>query len=158
MIRTEPVRPEDDGFLLQVYIATRRDEVAAWGWDTAQQDAFLRMQFQVQQRAYGLQYPNADHRMIMAGETPLGRLIVFRAAGEILLVDIALLPPYRNAGIGARLIRELQGEAAESRRPLRLRVNKSNPARRLYDRLGFRVTGETEMQYAMEWILDLAEG
>ena len=53
-------------------------------------------------------------------------------------VDIALLPRYCNRGIGTRLLRELQSEAAAAGKPLRIHVERVNPALRLYERLGFR--------------------
>jgi ribosomal protein S18 acetylase RimI-like enzyme len=68
-----------------------------------------------------------------------GRLYVHRGGSEIRVVDIALLPEFRGAGVGTRLMRGLQAEATESGRRLTLHVDASNVgARRLYERLGFR--------------------
>ena len=36
---------EDESFLLSVYAGTRTEEMALAAWNAAQQDAFLRMQF-----------------------------------------------------------------------------------------------------------------
>lgn len=145
--------PEDEGFLYQVYASTRAEEVAAFGWNEAQQTAFLRMQFGAQQRAYQWQFPGAEHSVILADGEAIGRLIVVKTDGEIRLTDITLLPARRNAGVGTSLIKELQAQAATERLPLRLRVMKENvAARRLYERLGFTTTDESDTHLMMEWL------
>ena len=58
-------------------------------------------------------------------------------------MDIALLPEYRNGGIGSGLLRELLEEAAATSRRLTIHVERYNPALRLYRRLGFEPVGET---------------
>ena len=60
------------------------------------------------------------------------------AEDEIRIVDIALLPEFCNRGIGTTLLRGLQSEAAAAGKPLRIHVERFNPAMRLYERLGFR--------------------
>ena len=54
------------------------------------------------------------------------------------MIDIALLPDHRGRGIGARLLRDVLHEATAAGLPVRLSVERSNPARSLYERLGFR--------------------
>ena len=44
-VTLRPACADDEGFLLALYASTRQDEMAAWGWDAAQQEMFLRMQF-----------------------------------------------------------------------------------------------------------------
>jgi ribosomal protein S18 acetylase RimI-like enzyme len=79
----------------------------------------------------------------------IGFLKVRREAGEIFLGDIQLLPEFRNQGIGTHLIRAVMKEAAASQAAVWLKVLKGNPARRLYERLGFTVSEETEGHYRM---------
>lgn len=146
-----PVGAADEAFLFQVYAGTRREEVAGWGWDAAQQESFLQMQFQVQRRAYQMQYEEAEHCIIVHDGRPVGRTIVQRTTNGLHLVDIAVLPEYRGAGIGTGVLRTLQAQAALAGQPLRLHVMRANPARRLYERLGFTLTGENDTHYAMEW-------
>jgi ribosomal protein S18 acetylase RimI-like enzyme len=146
-----PVCPEDESFLFQVYASTRMEEVAAWGWTASQQEQFLFMQFTMQQQSYASRFPSADHLIIVDHMERLGRIIVERQEEEILLIDISLLPPYRNKGIGTTLIKELQEEAHLQGKLLRLHVLKTNIARRLYERLGFSVTEEDDMYCRMVW-------
>ncbi len=150
-VALRPVRTEDEGFLFDLYAGTRAGELALVSWDAAQQDAFLRMQFDVQRRSYAMQFPDADHRIIWLDDEPIGRLLVNRADDGILLVDVALRPEWRNVGIGTVLIRSLQREAARAGKPVRLHVEPLNPARRLYERLGFAPIGGNGITLELEW-------
>jgi ribosomal protein S18 acetylase RimI-like enzyme len=144
--------PEDEAFLYQVYASTRADELALFGWNEAQRDAFLKMQFNAQQRAYAWQFREAEHSIILIDEETAGRLIVTRTSAEIRLTDITLLPAYRNKGAGTLLVKELQAQAREANLPLRLRVLKTNTAaKRLYERLGFSQTDGSDTHWMMEW-------
>lgn len=149
-VTLRPVAESDQDFLYEVYASTRRAEVSAWGWNEAQQDAFLRMQFTMQRRAYEMQHPNAAHDIILLDDEPIGRLLVERSAGEILLTDISLLNAYRGRGIGSQLITNLLDEADRTGAKVSLQVLKDNPAARLYARLGFIKTGEHSLYLLME--------
>lgn len=138
-------------FLCRLYCSTRVDEVASWGWSEEQVKMFLEMQFDLQARAYALQFPDARSFIVCSAGRPVGRLLTWESEDELRLVDIALLPEVRDRGIGTHLLREMQKEAAEQHRAVRLHVHKGNPATRLYERLGFLVTGETEFNLAMVW-------
>lgn len=150
-VTLRPVVPDDGTFLLKVYAGTRSDEVAAWGWDAAQQEAFFRMQFNAQQQAYEAEYPRADHEIILLGDEPVGRMIVERTERELRGVDIAMLPEYRDSGVGTALIKNLLAEASAADKPFRIQVVKSNRAMRLYERLGLSVIGESAFYFQMEW-------
>jgi ribosomal protein S18 acetylase RimI-like enzyme len=76
---------------------------------------------------------------------------VLRAPGEIRVVDLALLPPWRGRGIGGRLLRELLAEAAAAGLPVRVHVERTNPALRLYARLGFAPAAELGPYLRLEW-------
>ncbi len=145
-----PFRADDQEFLFRLYASTRLHEIAAFGWPEAQQEAFFRMQFNAQQRWYEMSYGQADHQIIEQEGTPIGRIMVSRQPAFVLLVDIALLPEFRGQGIGAELIGKLIQECEEAKLPLRLQVQRINPAQRLYERLGFRKTGEDQMYLQME--------
>ncbi len=97
---------QDDAFLFQVYASTRADEMALVNWTAEQKTAFLQMQFNAQRQHYRTYYPAATYQVIAREDVPIGRLIVNRSPDEILLMDIALLPEQRNAGIGTALIRQ----------------------------------------------------
>ena len=63
---------------------------------------------------------------------------------------MAIMPEHQRHGIGASLLRQVQASAASRGLPVRLNVLKVNPARALYERLGFAVVGEDDMRWYME--------
>ena len=95
------------------------------------------MQFRAQHLSYMTQFPAADFLIILWHERPIGRLYIERRADEIRGIDIALLPAYRQAGIGTAILQGLLAEAASDGKPFRIHVEKFNRAQRLYERLGF---------------------
>lgn len=151
-----PATAADDTLLFELYASTRAEELAAWGWSAAQQEPFLRMQWLAQRRGYEARYPSEGHVVIELDGRPAGRLWVVRGEHELRLVDVSLLPAYRGRGVGTALLRALQEEAAAAGKPLRLHVTASNPALRLYTRLGFTPVGGTAAEVSppylpLEW-------
>jgi ribosomal protein S18 acetylase RimI-like enzyme len=67
-------------------------------------------------------------------------------------VDIALLPAFRNQGLGGSLITAVQKMASEEGLlTVSIHVECSNPALRLYERLGFRLVETRGVYYLLEW-------
>ncbi|MEQ1920901.1 MAG: GNAT family N-acetyltransferase [Pyrinomonadaceae bacterium] len=151
-IKLRPEVDADSEFLFAVYCSSRRAEVAEFGWDETQQNAFLRMQFSSRALAYKMQFPMAEYSVILFDDAHAGSLIVSRTDQHISLTDIAVLPEYQKNGIGTYVVEQLKGEAARSNRPLVLRVDKTNiAAKEFYERLGLAVTGENQILFEMEW-------
>ena len=150
-IGLRPVEPGDEPFLYRVYASTRAEELALVPWTDDERAAFLRQQFSAQDRYYHDQFPDAAYQLILVDRQPGGRLYVERAADEVLIIDIALLPEHRGQGVGTQLLRALQGEAALAAKPLRIHVERFNPALRLYARLGFRQIADHGVYLLMEW-------
>jgi ribosomal protein S18 acetylase RimI-like enzyme len=106
-------------------------------------DAFVRMQFDLQDRHYLAAFPDAERSIVEQGGRPIGRLYVHRDEDEIRILDVALLPEFRGHGIGGGLLADLVDEGRRSGRPVRIHVESKNPAMSLYERLGFiRVANE----------------
>jgi ribosomal protein S18 acetylase RimI-like enzyme len=144
-------RREDQEFLFKLYTSTRQAEIAALGWNPAQQEAFLRMQYNAQRRWYETAYPTAVEQIVQLNQEPIGRLIVARGTdATATLVDISLLPEHRGHGIGGGLLRELVKQCGGDHVSLRLQVLKTNPAAHLYQRLGFLPVGEDDLYLHME--------
>jgi predicted GNAT family acetyltransferase len=57
----------------------------------------------------------------------------------------------RGQGLGSSVVRQCQQRAAAAGARLELQVRPENPARRLYERLGFRVAGEAGFAVEMVW-------
>lgn len=150
-VRLRPANSGDEPFLASVYASTRQDELAPLPWNDEQKAAFLQMQHTAQHQHYHTHFPQADYDLILVDGVPAGRLYIWRAQEELLLIDIALLPEYRNAGIGSNLLRDLMAESRATGKPLHLHVEPFNPALRLYRRLGFEKIGEEGIYWFMEW-------
>lgn len=146
-----PAGPEDTEFLFRVYATTREQELGVTGWPEAQKTAFLRMQFDVQHRAYHAEYSTAHYLVVLSGGAPIGRLYLDRRERELAIIDIALLPEHRGRGVGRSILEGVLDEAAASGKSVRLEVEPWNPALRLYERLGFRKVGEHPVRLFMEW-------
>jgi len=152
-IGLRPFQDDDLPFLQRVYAEARADEMAMIpDWDQAQKDHFLSWQFCAQHDHYLKHYPDASYQLIVKDGEDVGRLYVARMHNEIRLMDIALLTEFRGHGIGGRLIQELLAEADRVRKFISLHVEEQNPAKRLYERLGFKVAGEVGVYQLMHWI------
>lgn len=137
---------EDEAFLLAVYASTRAEELAVVAWDAATKEAFLRLQFEAQDSYYRQHFPDATFDIVTVNGVPAGRLYVERRDTEVRVIDIALLPEHRGKGVGTRLLREV---LAEGKR-VTIHVERENPARRLYDRLGFVQVAEQGVYLLLE--------
>ncbi|MEO6786641.1 MAG: GNAT family N-acetyltransferase [Chthoniobacteraceae bacterium] len=148
-VTLRPALPDDLEFLKRVYASTREEEMAMVPWSEEQKAAFLGMQFSAQDADYRKNYPDARFDVILCDGTPAGRLYVHRQPVEISILDIALLPEHRGAGIGGALLGELIAEADGVGKPLVIYVEKFNRAQTLYRRLGFVETDDTGVYWRM---------
>jgi ribosomal protein S18 acetylase RimI-like enzyme len=149
-LRLRPVEDADRAFLVELYGSTRAEELAQIPWADGAREAFVEQQFSAQDAHYRENYPGATLDVIEVAGAPAGRLYVHRGASDIRIMDIALAPPFRGRGIGTSLLQELIGEAEASGRKLSIHVEVNNPARSLYDRLGFHPAGEHGVYVLME--------
>lgn len=129
----------DEQPLYEIHRAAMRDHVeAVWGWDEADQRARFLAGFDP-----------ARVSVIMVAEKPIGLLRVDRRDDEVFLASIELAPEAQRRGLGGEIVGWVLREAAQRGVPVRLQVFHQNPARRLYERLGFHVVGETATHVEM---------
>lgn len=145
-----PVTDADHDFLYRVYASTRVDELAPLGWTEAQFAAFTLQQFTAQTAHYWTHYNPSRFSVIEHAGVPVGRLYVDRWTDQIRVVDIALLPEYRNRGWGASLLTDVLAEGERDGLPVTIHVESFNPAQRLYFRLGFRRVGGDDVYWLLE--------
>ena len=150
-VTLRPEQPGDEPFLFEVYASTREAELALTNWDEPARRAFLDMQFTAMRRGYAGMYPSGEFLIIDVGGRAIGRMVLNRTVEEFRVVDLALLPADRNAGIGTFLMRRVCAEAAQAGKPVRLCVLKNSRAVRWYERLGFTKTEEPGFYGQMEW-------
>ncbi|MEO7653235.1 MAG: GNAT family N-acetyltransferase [Bryobacteraceae bacterium] len=138
-IGLRPGALEDRDYLWWLHRETMRDYVdRTWGWD----EAFQRGKFDEKFDPRPLLIVQSD------GE-PIGYISIGYPGDEIYLAAIEIAPAQQNQGIASQLIQELLDDADRSHLPVKLQVLKVNPARRLYERLGFECVGETPTHYLM---------
>jgi len=83
--------------------------------------------------------------------TPIGVQLVDRPGTHIQVVQLYIAKAFQRRGFATELLKRLLAEARESSLPIRLRVLAVNPAKRLYERLGFVVVESTPERHFMEW-------
>jgi ribosomal protein S18 acetylase RimI-like enzyme len=150
-LRLRDATREDKQFLRKVYAGTREEELVSVPWSDEQKRGFIDMQFTAQDIDYRRNYPAATYSVIEVEGIPAGRLYVHRCGTEIRILDIALLPQHRRNGVGTKLLLQLQDEARTAGQSLTIHVEKFNPARSLYQRLGFRQIEDQGVYLYLEW-------
>src|ERR1044072_5812676 len=146
-----PPAGPDLAFIAALYASTRAEEVASTGWPAEFQCAFLAQQHQAQHNHYQAHYPDAEWLVIEAGGEASGRLYLDERAEDLHLIDISLVPERRGGGIGTAIMADLLDWAGARGKTMTLFVEPPNPARRLYERLGFTAEGEQGVYEMMIW-------
>ncbi len=157
-ITVRSITPDDDPFLYRLYASTRADEMALLNWQESDKNAFLRMQFHAQTEYYRDQFTKAEFLVLEDAGNPIGRLYIDHRADEIRIIDIALLPEFRNRGIGSTFLEAILKKGQDLGLPVRIHVEANNPALRLYRRLGFQKISENGVYYLMEKTPDQDSG
>lgn len=136
-----PARENDRPFVETVYFGTHR-------WLTEKLFGWRGDDFERRKLSDSLDLTVTN--IVLVGGNDAGWLMVRRAAEGISLEQIYLSPPWQNRGVGSLLIQQLIEEARAQGVPLRLSTAKINPARRLYERLGFVEVSRSEYKTYME--------
>jgi GNAT superfamily N-acetyltransferase len=136
-VTLRPITDADLSFLLHLYASTRVDELVQVPWTDEQKAAFIIQQFEAQHVWWQEHYTGARFDLVLVDGEPAGRLYVDVWEREIRVVDIALMPAHRGGGIGSMLLRRIFEEGDAAGKPVSIHVEVFNPARRLYERLGF---------------------
>jgi ribosomal protein S18 acetylase RimI-like enzyme len=89
--------------------------------------------------------------IILLSGSPIGLLKVARDGKKWDLIQIQVVPEKQGTGLGSVILKKLLTEAVQSQAAVTLSVLKANPARRLYERLGFRIVGENDRAYDMDF-------
>jgi len=135
-----PANHHDYDFLHHVHKATLKKYITQiWGWDENWQRDHFRDHFDP-----------AKRQIIVLNGNDIGAIGIEKREGDIFLAYIAILPDYQGQGIGTTLIRQLLSEAFEAGSAVVIHVLKGNPAKHLYERLGFTVVKETDIRYVLK--------
>jgi ribosomal protein S18 acetylase RimI-like enzyme len=141
MLSFRPVTDDDYEYLYRLNEATMRAyaEQTYGPWDET-----------VVRRIFAERWRPATTRIVLVNGQDGGMLEVLPTEAGLQLANIRVAPEYQGQGIGTRLVSDVLRDAHARGLTVALRVLKVNPARRLYERLGFVLVGETEPHYLME--------
>jgi GNAT superfamily N-acetyltransferase len=143
-----PATPADQELLLRLYASTREAELSMTGWNETEKEAFVLQQFTAQDTYYHQTWPAAAYDVVEFDGHPIGRIYVDVRPAAVQLMEITLLPEQRGKGLGTVLVQEVIAQANGLNLPVQLFVEVWNPARRLYERLGFHLL-ETHTPYLL---------
>jgi GNAT superfamily N-acetyltransferase len=138
-VALRPALPADLAFCRRIEHDTMRWIVEElFGWDEVRQVEKFARQWNVD-----------EVRIITAASEDAGWLQTAQLNDAIFLKQIYLDPPFQRQGIGTRVMKIVIDEAQRQSKAVTLGVVKINPARRLYERLGFHVTHDDEYKFYM---------
>lgn len=151
-LRLRPEREDDRDFLFGLFCASRPPEWAFLPLDGALGAQLTQHQFAGQTLTYRTQFPKARFNIVELDGASIGRIVIDRPGNLVRIVDQALMPQFRNQGIGTAIMRALMSEAQSGGVPLRLAAASNNEAAlRLYLRLGFAPVRATPTHCDLEW-------
>ena len=140
---------KDEAFLFRLFCSIREPDFCFFG--EVEKRVLLEMQFAAQQRHFRVNIPEARDMIVMLDGQPVGRICTAHRQQELHLVEIALLPEYRNRGIGSHLMKGLERECeGKEMLPIRLQAHCGSPAIRFYQRHGFIIINDNDVYVAME--------
>jgi len=130
----------DDGdFIYRLRVDGLKEFVTQiWGWDET-----------FQHERFWTSFNPSRYQVIVVDNHDVGAIAVEHRPGETFLADIEIVPERRGQGLGTAVLRDFIADAELRGVPASLQVLKINPARRLYERIGFQVIGETDTHYLM---------
>jgi RimJ/RimL family protein N-acetyltransferase len=146
-----PATAADTPQLLEIFASSRLDHPDVVSRHPGEREKFIEHEFNARQRSYPIDFPGVEFLLICSNDETIGRLYIQRTRKVIFVVDLVLLPGWRGRGLGTGLLKGFVREAWESGAVVRLHVEKTNSrAKRLYERLGFRIIGDARTHHLME--------
>ena len=133
-----PATPDDIPFLMQLRFDTMGPHLVAVGADSSEAHHRARMEYRFELG-----------QVLLENGEPAGLLKLARDPEEWEVIQIQLAPKLQGRGLGRQLLEEFLAEAKAAGKDVVLNVLKANPAKKLYERLGFRVEREDEFRYYM---------
>jgi len=113
--------------------------VKVWGgWDNEFQRQFFDKRF----RSERIQ-------IILNEDKAIGVLEIKENDCQLYIEEIQIIPGSQGKGIGTEIMNDILDKAFRLNKSVGLKVLKINRAKEFYERLGFRVTGETDTHFVM---------
>ena len=114
---------------------------AMFGWNEQQQDTYADSDFD-ERNLHIIHYEHKSVGVIGWQDKP----------DHFWFGPLMILPEYQNKGIGSTLVRQFMDTADALKLPLRLQTLRQNTeAKRLYEKLGFRILPSCAIYWQMEY-------
>jgi ribosomal protein S18 acetylase RimI-like enzyme len=139
-IQLKPATAAHYRFALDLYLSTMRpytEQLMVWD-DEKQQASFATL------------WELEEVRIVTLDGNDVGWLQLQESPTEVRLLQFFIAPDQQRNGIGTEVLRDLLADWQAMAKPIVLSVLKNNPARRLYERSGFSVVGDTDVKYEMK--------
>lgn len=136
--------------LFDIFVSTRGDILNLSNWTDNQKIEFLRNQFILQHNAYMGGYKNPEFMIVRLKDKDIGRLYLEIRNKDIRIIDIAILPDFRNQGTGSTLMRQIFQLSDSEAKSVSIHVEKSNPAMSWYMKSGFNKIEDVDVYDLME--------
>jgi len=132
----------DIKFLWDVFRVSMKDYITRTRgeWDEQREEAQFRNQLDL-----------LITQVVHANDLAVGFIMAPIKDGARWIHTICIVPEHQLKGIGTEVLRRAVAQATEQKISFYLSVLKVNPARRLYERLGFRVIEETKHHFMMRF-------
>ena len=138
-IALRPARSNDFVYCRRIYL-----EEMSWIIEK------LHLDKTVQESYFREMWDPTQVRLITLDGVDIGWLQTITQDNALFLAQMFVDRRFQRRGIGTGVMHRLIDEAAQSNQPVRLNVVKINPARRLYERLGFKVIHEDDRKFYMQ--------
>lgn len=133
-LQTRKTTASDFDFIYDLHRQTFYSYVEqTWGWQEEVQCAGMREEFD------SLLFEIACYQ-----STDIGVISVIEKEDVLFLNYLAILPLYQGKGFGTQILHKLLEQAAERGISVKLNVMRVNPAKTLYERVGFRMVSSDE--------------
>ncbi len=134
IVTLRPAQAADLRYCREVYYEAMRPTFERlFGWNEAGQDTTFERQWAVE-----------EVMILVEGTRDIGWMQTGEAEGAVFLKQLYIEPAHQTLGIGTQFLSGLIDQTQARGLPVTLGVVKGNPAIRLYERLGFRTTGEDD--------------
>lgn len=110
----------------------------------------LHLDLAAQENGFQQQWNQMQVRIITLDGADVGWVQTIRQEEGLFVAQIIVEHRFQRRGIGTEIMKRLILEAEQIGLPVLLSVVKINPARTLYQRLGFHVTDEDERKFHMK--------
>jgi len=137
-ITVRPARAEDFNYCADLYFSGMESIIRELKLDRPAQAASLRQEWE-----------STQVRVIVLDAVDVGWFQIIPHDDVLFLAQIFVDRPFQGRGIGTEVMNCLIGEGARAGQAMALAVVKTNPALRLYRRLGFHITHEDDRKFYM---------